>query len=95
MEKRNNFAVLIDADNVSPERFERIFGELSLWGNATYRRIYGNWADYNRSALKEKLVEYALTPVQQFNYIKGKKAEWDDYRTKVSQWEIDKYMINY
>ncbi|MBQ2307791.1 MAG: NYN domain-containing protein [Clostridia bacterium] len=74
MEKRNNFAVLIDADNVSPERFERIFGELSLWGNATYRRIYGNWADYNRSALKEKLVEYALTPVQQFNYIKGKNA---------------------
>ena len=25
----------------------------------------------------------------------GKKAEWDDYRTKVSQWEIDKYIMNY
>ena len=74
MDTQKKFAVLIDADNVSPERFERIFGELSLWGQATYRRIYGNWAEYNRSALKEKLVEYALTPVQQFNYIKGKNA---------------------
>ena len=74
MENQKTFAVLIDADNVSPERFERIFGEISLWGNATFRRIYGNWAEYNRSALKEKLVEFALTPVQQFNYIKGKNA---------------------
>ncbi len=74
MENQKKFAVLIDADNVSPERFERIFGEISLLGTATYRRIYGNWAEYNRSMLKEKLVEYALTPVQQFNYIKGKNA---------------------
>ncbi len=29
------------------------------------------------------------------NYIAGKKAEWNDYRRQVSQWEIDKYMINY
>ena len=74
MDDRKKFAVLIDADNVSPERFERIFGEISLYGTATYRRIYGNWAEYNRSMLKEKLVEFALTPVQQFNYIKGKNA---------------------
>ena len=29
------------------------------------------------------------------NYISGKKAEWDSYKTSVSQWEIDRYMINY
>ena len=29
------------------------------------------------------------------NYIAGKKAEWDEYRTKVSGWELEKYMINY
>ncbi|MBE6818211.1 MAG: type I glutamate--ammonia ligase [Ruminococcaceae bacterium] len=29
------------------------------------------------------------------NYIAGKKAEWDDYKTRVSQWELDQYMINY
>ena len=29
------------------------------------------------------------------NYIAGKKAEWNEYRRQVSQWEIDRYMINY
>ncbi|HBA93899.1 MAG TPA: type I glutamate--ammonia ligase, partial [Ruminococcaceae bacterium] len=29
------------------------------------------------------------------NYIDGKRAEWNSYRTYVSQWEIDRYMINY
>ena len=29
------------------------------------------------------------------NYISGKKAEWDSYKTAVSQWEINRYMINY
>ena len=27
--------------------------------------------------------------------IEGKENEWDEYRTKVSQWEIDKYMVLY
>ncbi|MBS5937560.1 type I glutamate--ammonia ligase [Clostridium sartagoforme] len=29
------------------------------------------------------------------NYIKAKTAEWDDYRTKVHQWEIDNYLSQY
>ena len=28
-------------------------------------------------------------------YIAGKEAEWDEYRTRVSSWERDKYIINY
>ncbi len=28
-------------------------------------------------------------------YTKSKIDEWDDYRTKVHQWEIDSYLINY
>lgn len=28
-------------------------------------------------------------------YIAGKEAEWKEYCTRVSSWEIDKYMINY
>ena len=26
---------------------------------------------------------------------KGKKEEWNSYKTSVSQWEINRYMINY
>ena len=74
MTNEKRFAVLIDADNVSPDRFEKIFDEIGKFGIATYRRIYGNWAEYNRNSLKEKLLKYALTPVQQFSYITGKNA---------------------
>ena len=28
-------------------------------------------------------------------YIEGKKQEWDDYRTSVSQWELDRYLVRY
>ena len=29
------------------------------------------------------------------NYLAGKEAEWDEYRTRVSSWEREKYIINY
>ena len=29
------------------------------------------------------------------NYIEGKRKEWDEYRTRVSSWEREKYIINY
>ncbi len=29
------------------------------------------------------------------NYIAGKQAEWDEYRTRVSSWERDRYIITY
>ena len=29
------------------------------------------------------------------NYIEGKEKEWDEYRTRVSSWERDKYIIAY
>ena len=28
-------------------------------------------------------------------YIAGKKREWDDYRTHVSDWELGKYLVIY
>ena len=29
------------------------------------------------------------------NFIEGKNKEWDEYRTRVSSWEREKYIINY
>ena len=29
------------------------------------------------------------------NYIKAKKNEWDDYRSKVHKWELDNYLKQY
>ena len=28
-------------------------------------------------------------------YVEGKKKEWDAYRTHVSKWEIDRYLVMY
>ena len=28
-------------------------------------------------------------------YIAGKEREWDEYRTRVTDWELQKYMIVY
>ena len=28
-------------------------------------------------------------------YIEAKEEEWDSYRTKITQWEIDEYLTKY
>ena len=40
--------------------------------------------------IKEVLGEHVFN-----NYIEGKREEWNSYKTSVSQWEINRYMINY
>ena len=29
------------------------------------------------------------------HYIKGKTKEWDEYQTRVSSWELEKYLVIY
>ncbi len=45
--------------------------------------------------LKDEFVKETLGKHVLDNYVKAKKIEWDDYRTKVHQWEIDRYISNY
>lgn len=40
--------------------------------------------------IKEALGDHVYT-----KYLEGKRKEWDDYRTKVSQWEIGEYLTKY
>ena len=40
--------------------------------------------------MKETLGEYSSNL-----YTQAKTEEWDNYRTKVHQWEIDQYLVNY
>ena len=37
----------------------------------------------------------ALGPHTSAQYINGKLREWEEYRTQVSQWELDKYLVTY
>ena len=48
-------------------------------------------AELNKDELiKQTLGEHVLT-----QYIHGKQAEWDEYRTRISSWELEKYFIIY
>ena len=71
--ERMQFAVLIDADNVSSKYAGTIFEELEKYGLSSYRRIYGNWSKAN-GWNERVLLEYSIMPVQQFSYTTGKNA---------------------
>ena len=74
MDKQSRIAVLIDAENVSKKYAKLIMDEVNDDGIATYKRIYGDFTNASVSAWQEKVREFALTPVFQFNYTKGKNA---------------------
>ena len=68
------YAVLIDADNVSDKYVEIILDELSNYGVATYKRIYGDWTKSQFASWKKVLLEHSITPIQQYSYTTGKNA---------------------
>lgn len=71
--EKMQFAVLIDADNISSKYAVTIFEELEKYGVTSYRRIYGNWSKGNGWS-EGILLEYSIMPVQQFSYTTGKNA---------------------
>lgn len=75
---KNNprLAVLIDADNtfnVIPI-IDALFEEISKFGDASVRRIYGDWTQSQLSRWKEILPKHAIQPMQQYANTKGKNA---------------------
>ncbi len=72
METENRIALIIDCDNVAADAIDGIMEELSKYGETSIRRAYGNWE--NNSLWKNVLHPFAIQPVQQFPYTKGKNA---------------------
>jgi len=68
------FAILIDADNISAKYIPYILDEISNYGVATYKRIYGDWTKSTSSSWKDVLLENSITPIQQYGYTTGKNA---------------------
>lgn len=67
-----SIALLIDCDNARPASIRGILDELARHGSIHVRRAYGNWKQ--NSGWEEKLHPFAIQPVQQFPYTKGKNA---------------------
>jgi uncharacterized LabA/DUF88 family protein len=74
MFEEKRFAVLIDADNVSSKYIKYIIDEITNYGVATYKRIYGDWTKPTAASWKDVLLENSVTPVQQYGYTVGKNA---------------------
>ncbi|MBE9061673.1 NYN domain-containing protein [cf. Phormidesmis sp. LEGE 11477] len=69
-----NIALLIDADNAPAHEIESILTEITKHGVANIRKAYGNWTKPALKPWEDCLHEYAILPVQQFDYTKGKNA---------------------
>lgn len=74
MEKQYRIALLIDAENISKNYVKLVMNELSEFGVITHKRVYGDFTNPSVSSWKQNLIEFAMTPVFQFNYTKGKNA---------------------
>jgi hypothetical protein len=69
-----NIAVLIDGDNAQPRLMKAILEEVSKYGKATIRRIYGDWTTPQMNSWKEIINLYSFSPVQKFSYTTGKNS---------------------
>lgn len=67
-------AVLIDADNVPASYAEAIFEEIAGLGEASVRRIYGDWSAQRLGGWARKVAALGLVADQQFSNTKGKNA---------------------
>ncbi|MGQ2903359.1 MAG: NYN domain-containing protein [Neoaquamicrobium sediminum] len=67
-------AVLIDADNTSAKIVDGLFDEIAKIGEASVRRIYGDFASPRSKGWTDVLARHAIIPQQQFAYTTGKNA---------------------
>ncbi|GLB52592.1 hypothetical protein NBRC110019_16320 [Neptunitalea chrysea] len=69
-----NIAVLIDGDNAQPKLIKEIIEEVSKYGKATIRRIYGDWTSHLMNGWKDVINQHSLNPIQKFSYTTGKNS---------------------
>ena len=74
MENETRIALLIDADNCPAAKIDVILDELAKYGVTNIRRAYGNWKSTGLKGWEAVLHDYAIQPMQQFAYTKGKNA---------------------
>jgi hypothetical protein len=73
-EQSPRLAVLIDADNAQAAVIEELLTEIARFGEATVKRIYGDFTAPTSASWKKVLQRYAIKPVQQFAYSTGKNS---------------------
>jgi hypothetical protein len=70
----HRLAVLIDADNAPPQIAAPLFTAVAKLGNASVRRIYGDFSGTRLKPWADSLAAHAIVPQQNFANIPGKNA---------------------
>jgi hypothetical protein len=73
-DRSKKLAVLIDADNTSPKIADGLFDEVARIGEASLRRIYGDFSKGQLSGWEKVLARHAILAQQQFAYTTGKNS---------------------
>ncbi len=73
-DNQKKLAVLVDADNAQPAILDGLIAEIAKYGVASVKRIYGDWTNPKLKGWKEILLDYAIQPIQQFEYTSGKNS---------------------
>jgi uncharacterized protein (TIGR00288 family) len=73
-EQEGNIALLIDADNASPDHLDEVLLVLGELGTINVRRAYGNWAKASLKGWGQLTGLHSIVPMQQFDVVKGKSA---------------------
>jgi uncharacterized protein (TIGR00288 family) len=69
-----NIALLIDADNASPDHLDEVLLVLGELGEINVRRAYGNWSKPALKGWGQLTSQHSIQPIQQFDVVKGKSA---------------------
>lgn len=72
--KAPRLAVLIDAENASPRIAEVLFTEIATLGEASARRVYGDFSSPQIAGWTKVLAQFAIQPQQNFANTKGKNS---------------------
>ncbi len=69
-----NIALLIDADNTTPDGIDPVLTVMAELGQVNIRRAYGNFAKDNLARWDKITNRFGIRPQQQFDVSKGKNA---------------------
>jgi uncharacterized protein (TIGR00288 family) len=73
-ETLKNIALLIDADNITPQGIDPVLTVMAELGQVNIRRAYGNFAKNNLAKWDTITNKFGIRPQQQFDVSKGKNA---------------------
>ena len=71
---RARVAVLIDGENASPRHVGAVFQAAEALGEATVRRIYGDYSNGRLASWSAAIRDFAIVPCHQPAHVRGKNA---------------------